>query len=138
MKLNIQAQPLPTIKLQYLDKLYYSSYLFNEVSISVLDKEISVNLLLSSSEKAKMQIAEGSLTQKEFDHALKIIENIISLKVSPILLADKQNGTRLFDVNFSKSFIQSDCKKAEICFVLKHDPTKEITNLNQLIDILLS
>lgn len=138
MKLNIQAQPLPTIKLQYLDKLYYSPYLFNEVSIFVLDKEISVNLLLSSSEKAKMQIAEGSLTQKEFDHALKIIENIISLKVSPILFSDKQNGTKLFDVNFAKTSIQPEQEKAEICFVLKHDPTKEITNLNQLIDILLS
>lgn len=137
MKLNIQAQPLPTIKLQYLDKLYYFPYLFNEVSVCVVDKEITINLS-NSGEKAKIQIAEGSLTQKEFNHALKIIENIISLKVSPILLADKQNGTRLFDVNFSKTFIQPEHKKAEICFVLKHNPTKEVTNLNQLIDILLS
>lgn len=136
MKLNIQAKPIPAT-LQYLDKFYYSPHSFDEVHISVANEKIIVSLS-NSGEKAKMQIAEGSLTQKEFNHALKIIENIISLKVSPILLADKQNGTRLFEVNFSKTSIQPEHKKAEICFVLKHDPTKEITNLNQLIDILLS
>lgn len=135
MELNIQAKPIPAT-LQYLDKFYYSSHSFDEVHISVANEKIIVSLS-NSGEQTETQIAEGVLMQDEFNHVLKVIENIHSLKLSPILLPDNQDEAKLFEVNFSKTSVQPDCQKAEVCFILKYDSTKEITNLYRFIDNLL-